>query len=294
MIEFNGLTEEQISPVISSVLGADMFSAISAYRKLTKKNGEETMLDMISLCDSISTWISEDEDFATRNMPRKCCANCVGRCGQYCAKMENGAWDRSENVFVGNDCISFEHVDDFLVDGGYVTLRHGVLGENDTMFNIEVTFQLEDGIFSILREKKNARNKSVKYSSKKAFIAPMSLGKNKLIKHIRRGLFTVYRRGKVNKTLFVFGQEPIEGETYSQYFSRAQAEYRRLYREATEQSLSMSYDEACRFIRENMVGTEADMWDYATSPEQFLCDFYGGISVWERAEEIKREQLTER
>lgn len=288
MIEFNGLSEEVISPVISNVLSANMFGAIAEYRRITRKSGEETMLDMISLCENISTWLLEDEEFASRNMPERCCANCLGQCGSYREQIAAGVWDRERNCFRGSDCSSFAPVNTFMVESGTISLRDF---DYDTNTIHVLSFQLEDGVLSITREKKNGRNESIISSSRRIVVIDREHARQQIIKHVRNGVFEIYRKGRVTNSLFVFGQSPNEGETYSEYFARAQAAYRSKQQELVGETYAMSYDEACAFIESKISGSELALFRSSVSAEDFLNKLYGGISVWERVEEIKREEL---
>lgn len=293
MIGFKGLTEEQLSPVIASILSADIFSAISEYRMLTKSDGENTMMDIVELTENVSKWLEEDVSFAERNTPRHCCAHCIGTCGVFNKRMEKGVWDKETNSFQGSTCRSFVDVDEFLPIGNFVELRQRLPSGEET-FGWATTIHLEDGIFSILKEKKNARNGRVVGQSRKVLIADASKGRSLAIKNIRSGKHSLYQTGKIKSSLFVFGNKPIKGETYKEYFARGQEDYRNKRREIVAESFSMSYEDACNFIFENIDGTERVLWNGSSSPESFLGDFYGGISVWEKVEEIKKEKSIKR
>lgn len=291
MIEFNGLSEEVISPVISNVLSANMFAAIAEYRRITRKTGEETMLDMIALCENIATWLNEDEEFAMRNIPERCCANCLGECGSYHQQMEAGMWDREQNCFRGSTCSSFKPVSGFLTEPGVIEIRDVDYDENDNSVVKIVSFQVENGLFSITMEKQNGRNGSTLGSSKRILVIDMERARQCVIKRVRLGVGDIVKRGKVTNSLFVFGQMPEEGESYLQYFTRAQAAFRSRQKEVISETYSMSYDEACAFITERISGSELVAYRRSDSMEDYLNKFYMGMSVWERVEEIKREEL---
>ena len=285
---YRDFTEEQMSKIISLIIGGEKFRAISEYRNLDKDSSSENVIArVIEVAGKISEWIKNPE-FALKHKPSVCCINCVGMCGRWKLKMANGGFDSSSCKFDGVGCPHFVGAEDFKKEKNdyQFTFYKKNAGENVQEL---VKIKVEDKISSITHELYNTRQRKILKSKKRIMIVDNQEMLGHVIKLIRKG-FAIQESMPVPLTMTIGNKAPKENEkSYREYFSRCQAEIREENKKIENKVYKMSYEEACaEFLKMASASEKSIISSLGGDVRAYLRDFYNGQSVWQILEQLKK------
>ena len=282
------LTEEQLSQVISYLIGGEKFKAIAAYRELDKEStSEELLMKVIDVGKLIASKMN-DKDFMMKHLPSICCLNCTGHCGKWKQNTKNGGYNSSSCCFEGADCQSFVSAVDFAKDKKCrdIILTKGQSSANSTRNDIKI--HIEDKICSITFAVVNTRNGSVK-KRKRVLFCGRENALMHAIKNVRSG-FGIKQNTESEKILTIKGKQPnAKDKSYSDYFNRCQSEIREANKKVENTVYAMDYETACReFVNICSETEKSIIASMGGNVKRYLNDFYPGQSVWQVVENIKK------
>lgn len=281
-VEYKGFSEEQLSEVISCIIGGEKFRAISLYRELDKESTSETIIsDIIAIAAKISEWVKE-KDFLMKHIPSVCCINCIGKCGRWKEMMKSGGYDESKALFCGSGCKMFKSANEFLKEqiGRCVSIvvKNNELERTQNIVKIKV----EKKISSLSHEVYNVRQNRTLSCKKRIFL----IDGEKMAKHILKIVRMNHIIGdnqKCDDSLTIKGIMPIEGDkNYSQYFTRCQKEIREKNIANQNRIYSLDYESACKEFLSTCSPTEKSIIEsMGGNIKKYINDFYNGQSIWE-------------
>lgn len=285
---YRDFTEEQMSPIISYIIGGEKFRAISAYRDLDRKSSsEEVIMRVIEVANKISEWL-KNKDFALKHVPSVCCVNCIGICSEWKAKMKDGGFNTKQGKFEGSGCQRFVSVNDFIKDHKDCQISFIKADRPDDTRDV-VKIKVEKNISSIAHEVFNRRQKRVVKVKKRILL----VNEDNVLKHVvtmtRRG-YRINSTENVPNTLTVNGKKPLKGDkNYREYFNRCQKEIRENNKKVEEQVYKMSYEDACsEFLKTTSPSEKSIIASLGGDVKSYLRDFYNGQSVWQVLEQLKK------
>lgn len=285
---YRDFTEEQMSPIISCIIGGEKFRAISAYRDLDKESSsEEVIMRVIEVANKISEWL-KNKDFALRHVPSVCCINCTGTCMKWKAKMVNGGFNSEQGRFEGVGCSQFNSVDDFVKNHANYQISFVKRNNGDNTQDI-AKIKIEKNIASISHEVYNTRQKRLVKSKKKILLVNEDNVLKHVVEMIRRGYHMVSAES-VPDTLTINGKNPSkEDKNYREYFNRCQKEIRENNKKVEKQVYKMSYEDACtEFLKIASPSERSIIASLGGDIRSYLRDFYNGQSVWQVLEQLKK------
>lgn len=285
---YRDFTEEQMSPIISCIIGGEKFRAISAYRDLDKSSSsEEVIMRVIEVANKISEWL-KDKDFALRHIPSVCCINCTGICMRWKARMINGGFNSEQGRFEGTGCSQFNSVDDFVKNHANYQISFVKRDNGDNTQDI-AKIKIEKNIASISHEVYNTRQRRLVKSKKRILLVNEDNVLKHVVEMIRRG-YHMFSAESVPDTLTINGKEPSnEDKNYREYFNRCQKEIRENNKKVEKQVYKMSYEDACtEFLKNASPSEKSIIASLGGDVRSYLRDFYNGQSVWQVLEQLKK------
>ena len=286
---FRDFTEEQLSDVISCIIGGEKFKAVSLYRQLDKDSSSEDVISrVIEVAGKIPEWC-KDKDFAMRHIPSICCLKCTGRnCGRWKEKTKDGGFDTSRCCFAGLGFRDFESVDDFVKKntGNQITIV--VSRDESKNLRHEIQFKVEKKIFSVSSNIYNYRQKRLVKTKKRVFIGLNNIPLEHVVGKMRHG-FQILSNIEVPDTLTINGRDPKKSEkTYRDYFNNCQEEIRKKNAKVQKEVYKMSFEDACsEFIKVCTPSERSIISSIGGDVKSYLRQFYNGMSVWQVLEQIK-------
>ena len=285
---YRDFTEEQMSPIISCIIGGEKFRAISAYRDLDKSSSsEEVIMRVIEVANKISEWL-KDSDFAHRHIPSVCCINCTGACGRWKTRMRNGGFNNEQGKFEGTGCQQFISTNDFIKDHKDYQISFIKANHSDNTQDV-VRIKIEKNISSIAHEVFNTRQKRLVKVKKRILL----VNEDNVLKHvvamIRKG-YQISSAENAPDTLTINGKEPNKDDkSYREYFNRCQEEIRENNKKVEKQVYKMSYEDACsEFLKLTSPSEKSIIASLGGDIRGYLRDFYNGQSVWQVLEQLKK------
>lgn len=285
---YRDFTEEQMSPIISCIIGGEKFKAISAYRDLDKESSsEEVIMRVIEVANKISEWL-KDSDFAHRHIPSVCCINCTGTCGRWKTRMRNGGFNTEQGRFEGIGCSQFDSVDDFVKNHTNYQISFVKRNNGDNTQDI-AKIKIEKNIASISHEVYNTRQRRLVKSKKKVLLVNEDNVLKHVVEMIRRG-YQMLSAESVPDTLTIGGKDPLkEDKNYREYFNRCQKEIRENNKKIEKKVYKMSYEDACtEFLEITSPSEKSIIASLGGDVRAYLRDFYNGQSVWQVLEQLKK------
>lgn len=286
---FRNFTEEQISSVISYLIGGEKFAAISAYREIDNEaSSEEVIMRVIEISSKIREWLT-DKDFAMRHVPSICCINCMGRCGEWRSRMLDGGFNKSSCMFEGTGCSSFVSAKDFIKEGSGKQVRMIVKDDVSKNLRYLVCIKVENKICSVSYEVFNTRQRMIVKSKKRIFIVDSENVLKHIVKKTRNSSRGLPSMDDTQDTLTVHGKDPKKTEkTYLEYFNRCQKEIREENQKKEKEIYSLSYEDACtEFMKLCSPSEKSIIASMGGNIKEYLRNFYNGMSVWQVLESIK-------
>lgn len=281
--EYLGMSYETLTPVVTLLLAGERFGAVVAYRKITGKEADVCVSEVISLLDTVKNWILEDKSFSSLFIPEKCCIKCIGCCGMYKEKMKNSGWDNENFCFEGIHCSKFRSEKEFLASRATIGARR----KTDDKFIFNTVFQVEEKISSISLVRINRRN-NASTAKKRIVIQDASVVLEKIIEKLRNGHLVHPKESDISDSLMIDGKFPLEGEEYPEYFSRCQKEVREKTKQMQKEVYAMDYSQALSFFTSQMTEAERKVYETYSSVNRFISDFYPNLSIWQVIEEKKK------
>lgn len=285
---YRDFTEEQMSTIISCIIGGEKFRAISAYRDLDKESSsEEVIMRVIEVANKISEWL-KNPDFALRHIPSVCCLNCTGNCMRWKLKTKNGGFNKETCKFEGVGCSQFVSVDDFIKNHKDYQISFVKRDNGDNTQDI-VKIKIEKEIASIAHEVYNIRQRRLVKSKKRILL----VNDENVLKHIvgmvRKG-YMIQTAENVPDTLTINGKSLEKTDkNYKDYFDRCQKEIRENNKKIEKQVYKMSYEEACtEFLKAASPSELSIISSLGGDVRRYLRDFYNGQSVWQVLEQLKK------
>lgn len=285
---YRDFTEEQMSPIISCIIGGEKFRAISAYRDLDKESSsEEVIMRVIEVANKISEWL-KDSDFAHRHIPSVCCINCTGACGRWKTRMRNGGFSSEQGRFEGTGCSQFISTNDFIKDHKDYQISFIKANHSDNTQEV-VRVKIEKNISSIAHEIFNTRQKRTVKVKKKILL----VNEDNVLKHVVSMIRKEYQISSAENTpntLTINGKEPNKNDkNYREYFNRCQGEIRENNKKVEKQVYKMSYEDACsEFLKLTSPSEKSIIASLGGDIRSYLRDFYNGQSVWQVLEQLKK------
>jgi hypothetical protein len=287
---YRNFTEEQMSAVISSLIGGEKFRAISAYRDLDKESSsEDVIMRVIEVASKVSEWLQNPE-FALKHIPSACCLNCTGLCGRWKEKTKNGGFNKESCKFEGVGCYDFSSVEDFLKnnkENQIAFIKH----KDESKYEYEmVKIKVEEKISSISHEVFNYRQKRLVKSKKKILLVDNENILNHAISLIRKG-YQIYSNETVPVTLTIAGKSPTKKDkNYREYFQRCQKEIRDNNKKIEKQVYELSYEDACtEFLNLATPSEKSIVASLGGNVKNYITMFYPGQSVWQVVEQLKKQ-----
>lgn len=286
---FKDFTEKQLSKVIELIFSNKKLEAIPVYAKLAKVDTQVAISDLGQLMDMLLTERNNDIKFLMEHAPRRCCINCIGRCGTYGIGSQPFITETGE--YKGTRCDRFYSVADFKKTGVGRKVAMVIKNKKDT--RIEKIYRIGDGISRITLMGYNSRTGEPEILSQKTFVANTDTICDHAIKDIRkfssRSMNIYFYTDKIS---FSVGDvKPNPGESYAQYFNRANSQVREERNKILNEINSLDYLGALKYVMDILVQNPSMalvMKNYSSS-EEFLRDYYPNKSVWEIAEEIRTQ-----
>lgn len=286
---FDKFTEEQLSDVISCIVGGEKFKAVSLYRGLDKDSSSEHVISkVIEISGLINEWL-KDKDFAMRHIPSICCLNCTGRhCGRWKEYTKGGGFNSKCGKFFGSSCSEFESYKDFVKENGNSQITIKIKQDEVAKLLYQIRVKIEKKIFSVAYEVYNYRQKRLIKSKKRIFIADRNNPLSHIIKKMRNG-FNISDISEMLDTLTVKGKEPKKNEkTYMDYFNRCQDEIRKERTKIQKETYKLSFEDACTEFMKNCTQSEKSIIaSMGGNVREYLRLFYNGMSVWQVLEQMK-------
>lgn len=285
---YRDFTEEQMSPIISCIIGGEKFRAISAYRDLDKSSSsEEVIMRVIEVANKISEWL-KDSDFAHRHIPSVCCINCTGACGRWKTRMANGGFNNEQGKFEGTGCQQFISTNDFIKDHKDYQISFIKANHSDNTQDV-VKIKIEKNISSISHEVFNTRQKRLVKVKKRILLVNEDNVLRHVVAMIRKG-YQISSAENTPNTLTINGKEPNENDkNYREYFNRCQDEIRKNNKKVERQVYKMSYEDACsEFLKLASPSENSIIASLGGDVRSYLRDFYNGQSVWQVLEQLKK------
>lgn len=287
---YRDFTEEQMSPVISCIIGGEKFRAISAYRDLDKEaSSEDVILRVIEVASKVSEWLQNPE-FALKHIPSVCCLNCTGICGRWKEKTKDGGFNRSSCKFEGVGCYDFNNVDDFVKNNKENQISF-IKSKDESKYEYDmVKIKVENKICSISHEVYNYRQKRLVKSKKRILL----VNDEDMLKHaislIRKG-YQIYSNEVVPVTLTIAGKNPLKKDKdYKDYFQRCQKEIRDNNKKIEKQVYEMSYEDACtEFLKLATPSEKSIVASLGGNVKMYISMFYPGQSIWQVLEQLKKQ-----
>jgi hypothetical protein len=288
---YRNFTEEQMSSIISYIIGGEKFRAISAYRDLDKEaSSEDVILRVIEVASKVSEWLNNPE-FALKHIPSVCCLNCTGICGRWKEKTKNGGFNKSSCKFEGAECCEFNPVEDFIKNNkdSQISL---IKNKNESKCEYDmVKIKVENKICSISHEVFNYRQKRLIKTKKRILLVDSEDMLKHVVSLIRKG-YQIYCNEAVPVTLTIAGKNPLKKDKdYKSYFHRCQEEIRENNKKVEKQVYGMSYEDACtEFLKTATASEKSIIASLGGNVKNYISMFYPGQSVWQVVEQLKKNQ----